>query len=317
MAPATRDLLAPFEPEIVITDTITTVGFFVADLLGIPCIEVSPHHLMDPSPSVPPVGLGRPPARTPWRRHDDERIRRLQLLSIAQGWDLRTKVRAALGLSPTHGAVRRLLAVPPCLEYPRQDWPLDAVVVGPLLWEPPSWPTFAVQPGEEPLVLVTDTTASGAHEGLAVRALRALANAPVRVVATTNDPAALALAERTSNAQAGRGRHAPLLEQADLAVGPGGGGFVGKAARAGVPLLVLPGVGDQRETARRVEVAGIGKRLRHGPLLEARLRIAVLRAVTDPALVRRAAACAEETRGLGATFAVTQVEQVLALRPAS
>jgi UDP:flavonoid glycosyltransferase YjiC (YdhE family) len=48
-----------------------------------------------------------------------------------------------------------------------------------------------------------------------------------------------------------------LLAEAALAVGPGGGGFVAKAAAAGVPMVVVPGHGDQREAAARLREAGV------------------------------------------------------------
>ncbi len=310
MAPATRDLVAPFAPDLVVTDTITTVGFFVADLLGIPSIEVSPHHLMDPSPHVPPVGLGRAPSRLPWRAWDDASIRRKQVLSWAQAVEQRTEARRSLGLGDTHGAVLRLLAVPPCLEYPRPDWPAATEVVGPLTWEPP-WPSLAPPVGDAPLVVVTDSTASGDRDGLAAVVIGALADTAVRVVATTRDPAALAAAERASNVVVGQGSHRALLDGAALAVGPGGGGFVGKAMAAGVPLVVVAGPGDQRETARRIEVAGVGRRVPPGPMLATRLRWNVLAALADPALARRAAAASAASSN-GVENAVAAIERILA-----
>ncbi len=311
MAPPTRDLLAPFEPELVVTDTITTVGHFTADLLGVPSVEVNPHHLMDPSDDVPPVGLGRRPSSAPWRRLDDRHLRGRQGASLRLAERQRTAVRRDLGLGDRHGPVRRLLAVPPCLEYPRRDWPSDAVVVGPLIWEPPDWPRLSIPAGDEPLVVVTDTTASGAHEGLAAVAIRALASAPVRVVATSSDPAAHDAADGASNATVGRGSHLALLARADLAVGPGGGGFVGKAMWSGVPMVVVPGVGDQRETAMRIHVAGVGRRVRPGPLLDVRLRWAVLAALADPRLRRHAAACEAACRRGGVPAAVREVEEAV------
>lgn len=314
MAPATRDLLAPFRPDLIVTDTITTVGHFVADLLGIPAVEVSPHHLMDPSPAVPPVGLGRAPSDAHWRRWDDANIRRQQWRSLESARRLRTEVRASIGLDPVHGAVRRLLAVPPCLEYVRDDWPDDAIIVGPLRWEPAGWQRLEPTHGTDPLVLVTDTTASGPQQGLAVRAIRALAGAPVRVFATTTNPAAREAAIRAGNAEVGNGSHESIFPLADLAIGPGGGGFVGKAMAHGVPLVVVPGQGDQRETGRRVETAGVGRRVRHGPGFERRLRIACLRTLTDPGYHRRATACAQRCRDLGVPAAVNAIEAVLAGR---
>jgi UDP:flavonoid glycosyltransferase YjiC (YdhE family) len=60
----------------------------------------------------------------------------------------------------------------------------------------------------------------------------------------------------------GQGRQDPLLAAAAVAVTGGGHGVVVRALRYGVPLVVVPGGGDQRDVAHRVQRAGAGVVLR-------------------------------------------------------
>ena len=60
----------------------------------------------------------------------------------------------------------------------------------------------------------------------------------------------------------GLGRQDDLLPQADLAICGGGHGMVAKSLLAGVPLVVVPGGGDQWEIANRVVRQGSGRLVR-------------------------------------------------------
>ena len=60
----------------------------------------------------------------------------------------------------------------------------------------------------------------------------------------------------------GLGRQADLLAHADVAICGGGHGMVAKALLAGVPLVVVPGGGDQWEIANRVARQGSGRLIR-------------------------------------------------------
>jgi UDP:flavonoid glycosyltransferase YjiC (YdhE family) len=307
MAPPLADVLGPHRPELVVSDVLTRAGAFAAELLGRPWIEVSPHHLMDPDPDVPPVGLGRRPARTPWRRADDARIRRDQAASVALGREQERAARRALGLPDRGGAaLGRLLATLPGLEYPRRAWPADAHVVGALDYDPP-WPPLEPPPGDARLVVVTDSTASSNDASLAEVALAGLARARVRVVATSGRELAA-----PANAVVGRGPHGPLLDEAAVAVSIGGHGFVTKALTRGVPLVVVPWEGDQRETAGRLRHTRAGMWLPPWALRPVTLRLAVARVLADPRFRRAAARLAAGARGLGPDHAAGVVERLAA-----
>lgn len=288
MAPAVADVLSPWRPELVVADTLTTVGAFAAGLLRAPWLEVVPHHLMDPSPHLPPVGLGRAPSCLPWRRWSDASIRRQQGRSLEQAASARRRARLGLGLEGDGRPAARLLCTLPGLEPARPDWPADAFVVGPLEWEPP-FPELELPPGDGPLVIVSDSTATGADRSLADEAGAALADhGDLRVVLTT----ARAPAVRPPRMVIGRGKHGPLLDQAALAVGTAGGGYVGKALSRGIPMVLVPLHGDQLETAARVRRAGAAEVVRLRDLRAHRLERAIRRVLHEPAYRQAASALA-------------------------
>ena len=71
----------------------------------------------------------------------------------------RSAVRVEIGLPATDpGPLRRLIATLPALEVPRPDWPDEAVVVGPLHFEPTD-AVLEIPPGDGPVVVVAPSTA--------------------------------------------------------------------------------------------------------------------------------------------------------------
>jgi UDP:flavonoid glycosyltransferase YjiC (YdhE family) len=310
MTPALVDLLrAEVRPDLVVADVLTRVGGFAAEVLGVPWVQLSPHHTTEPSQHLPPIGLGRPPARTPWRRWDDTRIRLQQEASLATGRAQERQARARLGLPPAGGPVLRLHATLPALEPARPDWPADSHVVGAMDVDPPL-PPLALPDGDGPLVVVTDSTASRVDWSLGAIALDALRHTGVRLVVTTGrtdlDPWHVAVV--------GKGPHGPLFDAADVVVTPGGGGSTAKALTRGVPLVVVPWHGDQRETAGRVATAGAGVRLSPARCTPGRLRRAVVRVLADGRYAAAARAAAAGAAGLGPDHAAGIVDEVLAGR---
>lgn len=304
MATDLDDMLRDLGVEGVVADTLTMAGGFAAERRGLPWVEVTPHWLWEPSRALPPIGLGQRPARTPLGGVLERHQRRQQRRSIEQGRSERARARAEVGLPPTGGADLRLAATVPALEPPRPDWPPRAFVVGSLEWDPPRWPELPVPAGTEPLVVVTGTTADGVEESLAALTERGLRRLPVRLVATTTDD----LPERP-RLEVGRGRHGPLLDRAACAVGLGGGGFVAKALTRGVPLVLVPLQGDQRETAARVERLGAGVGLRPSEASATGIARAVRAVLGDPSYGAAARRAARGAWGLGASRAATLIER--------
>lgn len=307
MAVPLADRLRRWAPALVVVDTLTRAGAFAAELLALPWVELVPHHLDDPDPGLPPIGLGRRVPRTPWRRADDRRLVRLQQRSYARGAAQAAAVAAELGLPGVGRPVLRLVATVPALERPRACWPADAHVVGPLAVDP-VLPELAPPDGDLPLVVVSDSTASGVDRSLGQVALRALTGLDVRVVVTS----AQLPARRSPLVVVGRGPHRPLLADASLAVTFGGAGFTSKAVAAGVPLVVVPLQGDQREGAARLVDAGVGRTVALRRLTPRRLRWAVVRQLADADARRAAARLAVQAGRLGPGTAVALLERVLA-----
>jgi UDP:flavonoid glycosyltransferase YjiC (YdhE family) len=275
MATLNAPRLEELAPDLVVSDVITAAGGLAAELVALPWVELSPHPLYLPSRGLPPVGSGLAPGVGLRGKVRDGVMRSLTARSLRAGLKQRAAARVGIGL-PADGVapLRRLIATLPALEMPRPDWPAEAVVVGPLHFEP----TDAVlepPPGAGPLVVVAPSTALTGTRGMAQVALDCLQpgdglQAGVRVAVSRLDGSELQIPPW---AVAGKGRQDRLLAGADLVIGGGGHGLVTKALLAGVPLVVVPGGGDQWEMANRVVRQGSAALVR--PLTPEALRAAV------------------------------------------
>jgi UDP:flavonoid glycosyltransferase YjiC (YdhE family) len=268
--------------DLVVSDVITAAGALAAELVGLPWVELNPHPLYLPSKGLPPVGSGLAPGVGLRGRLRDGVMRSLTARSLRAGLRQRAEARIGIGL-PAEGVApqRRLIATLPALELPRPDWPDEAVVVGPLHFEPTD-AELSPPPGSGPLVVIAPSTALTGTQGLADMALECL---------TPGDglPAGSRVAVSRLNGQhlelpawavAGKGRQDLLLAAADLVIGGGGHGLVTKAMLAGAPLVVVPGGGDQWEMANRVVRQGSGLLVR--PLTPEALRAAVAEVLSSP-----------------------------------
>lgn len=306
MAPRLAEQLAPWRPDRLVADTLTAAGGFAAGLLQVPWAELVPHPLAIPSRALPPPGSGIRPGRTPIGRSRDALLRRAHARSDALAGRQRSAARAALGLDPTAGPDLRLVATLPALELPRPDWPTRTELVGPLEWDPATV-DLAPPAGEGPLVLVSDSTASGGPASLIPTALAALDSTGLRVACsqlTAYD------GQLPVGWVAGPGRQAPLLAAAAVAVCTGGHGLVAKALVRGVPLVVVPGPGDQRDNAARVVRLGAGVAIPATKLTPARLAAAVSRVISDPSYAAAARRIARTADGLGPARAAELVESL-------
>ena len=144
--------------------------------------------------------------------------------------------------------------------------------------------------GEAPLVLVAPSTAHDSENHLVRTALAALANEPVRVVATINRvvpqrpievPANAVLVDWLSYSQ--------LMPIASLVISHGGHGTVARALGAGTPVLICPIIGDMSETAMRVSWAGAGLSLPWRLCRPTPLRWAARRVLHEPSFTAAAA----------------------------
>jgi UDP:flavonoid glycosyltransferase YjiC (YdhE family) len=251
-------------PDLVVSDVITVCGGLAAELMGLPWIELCPHPLYLPSKGLPPVGSGLAPGVGVRGRLRDAVMRELTARSIRGGLRERSTARLEIGLPAADpGPLRRLIATLPALEVPRPDWPCEAVVVGPLHFEPTS-SVLPVPDGRGPVVVVAPSTAATGTQGLAELALQTLVPGEAVPAGTRLVVSQLAgtAVEVPTWAVVGLGRQDELLSHADLVVCGGGHGMVSKVLLAGVPLVVVPGGGDQWEIANRVVRQGSARLVR-------------------------------------------------------
>jgi UDP:flavonoid glycosyltransferase YjiC (YdhE family) len=297
MATENLDRLRELAPDLVVSDVITASGGMAAELLGIPWVELNPHPLYLPSKRLPPMGTGLAPGTGIGGRLRDTVLRALTARSWRAGLRQRAVARAGIGLPASDpGPLRRLIATLPALEVPRPDWPSEAVVVGPLHFEPTE-KVLEIPAGSGPVVVVAPSTALTGTRGMAQVALDALVPgaglpAGARVVVSRLDGPELTVPPW---AVAGLGRQDELLAHADLVICVGGHGMVAKTLLAGAPMVVVPGGGDQWELANRVVRQGSARLVR--PLTADALVAAVGAVLASPRYseaARRAAAGADE-----------------------
>jgi UDP:flavonoid glycosyltransferase YjiC (YdhE family) len=290
--------LKALAPDLIVSDVITTCGGLAAELLGVPWVELSPHPLYLPSKGLPPVGSGLAPGRGLRGRLRDAVFRALSARSVRKGVQQRTAARAEIGLPAADpGPLRRLIATLPALEVPRPDWPAEAVVVGPLHFEPTS-AVLDVPDGDGPVVVVAPSTATTGMAGLAELALQTL------IPGSTLPEGSRVMVSRLGGADVevptwatvGLGRQDVLLTRADLVICGGGHGMVSKTLQAGVPMVVVPGGGDQWEIANRIVRQGSAVLVR--PLTGEALTAAVGEVIGSPRFRDAARRAGADVRGV-------------------
>src|SRR5262245_25373555 len=317
-ARALLPLLEEMHPDAVISDILTLAPALAAEVAGVPRATLIPHIYPVVEPGLPFFAVGLQPPRTPLGRGVWRVGQRALNVGLEQGRGDLNRQRAQLGLPPTerfHGGISPELALVgtfPQLEYPRR-WPAGVEVTGPMSFEVPH-PEIELPPGREPLVLVAPSTAHDSRNHLVRTALAALAEEPVRIVATTNRVAPQHPIEVPDNALLVDWlSYSQLMPAASLVVSHGGHGTVARALGAGTPLLVCPFIGDMSETAMRVVWAKVGLSLPWRLCRPAPLRWAARRILADPAFAARAAELAAWGRSHdGAARGAQLVEELAA-----
>ncbi|MEV6321784.1 nucleotide disphospho-sugar-binding domain-containing protein [Nocardia sp. NPDC051787] len=279
--------LSAMLPELVVSDVLTAGGGMAAERLGVPWVELSPHPLYLPSKALPPIGSGLAPGAGLYGRMRDGLLRGMTARALRHGRRQRERARESVGLPALDpGPDARLIATLPALEVPRPDWPEAAHVIGPLLWEPTD-AILELPPGDGPLVMVAPSTAHTGVARMVETVLEALDGTGVRVAISMLDPPP---ADLPPWATAGLGRQDELLTHASVVVGGGGHGLLAKTLSAGVPIVTVPGGGDQWELANRAARQGSSIVVR--PLSPGALRAAVEEILADPGYTRAAEAAA-------------------------
>lgn len=264
MAVLNKDRVAALKPDLVVSDSITACGGLAADLLGVPWVELNTHPLYRPSKGLPPIGSGLAPGTGVRGRLRDAVLRAASARSWRTGLRQRSAVRVEIGLPAVDpGPRRRLIATLPALEVPRPDWPAEAVVVGPLHYEPTT-SVLTLPAGDGPVVVVAPSTATTGAGGLTEVALDTLVPGDVLPAGSRVVVSRLEGPDRQVPpwAVVGLGRQDELLAETDVLICGGGHGTVAKALLAGVPMVIVPGGGDQWEIANRVVRQGSARLVR-------------------------------------------------------
>jgi UDP:flavonoid glycosyltransferase YjiC (YdhE family) len=289
----TEPLVRSFAPDVAVSDILTVAPALAAELCGVPVATLIPHVHPHGAPGFPAYSIGARLPRTAagralWRAGD-----RLVAIGLERGRSEYNGARARLGLAPlpwVHTGISRslaLVATLPQLEYPR-EWPAWLRVVDPLMWEPPG---DRVEPpsGTGPVVVVAPSTSQDPEHRLLRAALEGLADAPVRVIATWNGREPASPLPSPPNAVVVPWlSYAKTMPACDLVVSHGGHGTLVRALSCGCAVVVCPAGGDMAENAARADWAGVGVRLPRRLLGPRTLRLAVWRALRDPALRQRA-----------------------------
>ncbi|MGP0102449.1 MAG: glycosyltransferase [Solirubrobacteraceae bacterium] len=296
----TLPLVRELAPDVVVADILTLAPALAAELDGRPRATLIPHVHPHGAPGFPIYSLGARLPRTAAGRALWRQAQRASDRGLERGRVELNQTRARVGLAPldhVHGGISRQLALVatfPQLEYPRV-WPAHVHVVGPLMWEPPARDVELPRGGsggvapDAPLVLVAPSTAQDSEHTLLRAALRGLADAPVRVLATYNrrlPPRSLSV---PANARVVDWvSYSRTMPHCDVVVCHVGHGTLVRALSSGCAVVACPAVGDMNENAARVAWAGAGVRVPRRFVTPRALRLAVERALGDPAIRARA-----------------------------
>jgi UDP:flavonoid glycosyltransferase YjiC (YdhE family) len=298
----TLPLVRELRPHVAVADILTLAPALAAEIEDVPCATLIPHVHPHGPPEFPIYSLGARLPRSALGRGFWRYAHRAVTRGLERGRVELNETRTRLGLAPldyVHGGISRDLALVasfPQLEYPRpqEAWGTNTHVVGPLMWEPPAreveLPSARDRRSlEAPLVLIAPSTAQDAEHTLLHAALRGLAGAPVRVLATYNrrlPPRALPV---PANARVVDWvSYSRTMPHCDAVVCHAGHGTLVRALSCGCAVVACPAVGDMNENAARVDWAGAGVRVPRRFLSPRVLRLAVERALGEPVIRGRA-----------------------------
>lgn len=289
----TVPLVRELRPDVVVSDILTIAPALAAELEGCRRATLIPHLYPHGEPGFPIYSIGARLPRTAfggwlWRRAQRPVDRGLEL-----GRAQLNASRARVGLpaiDAVHGGISRelaLVATFPQLEYPR-TWPENVHVIGPLMWEPP-YRDVELPPGEAPLVLVAPSTAQDPEHRMLIAALRGLADADVRVLATWNRRLPPSPLPVPANARVVDWvSYSRTMPHCDVVVCHAGHGTLVRALSSGCAVVACPAVGDMNENAARLDWSGAGVRLPRRFIAPRPLRLAVERALQEPLIRDRA-----------------------------
>ena len=299
--------------DALVADYVLVGALVAAEAAGIPTVAL--FHTLSPRPVA-----GRPPYGPGWEPavdfagclRDAAGTFIVNHLYANNALPPLNQARINLGLPPLRGyfsqydrAARAVMLTSPHFDFPTRRMPANVRLVGtpldneaPTFWRPP-WPTSE----RLPPLLVSLSTLDQGQMPLMERILEALTGLPVNAVVTLGPTLAVSQFNAPSNVVLEQFiSHAAVLPHVDAMVTQCGLGSVMKALAHSVPLVCIPLVGDQPDNAARVIARGAGVRvLADAP--PARIRVAIMRVVTEPTFRQAAHALAIRMAGENAVQA--------------
>jgi MGT family glycosyltransferase len=311
-------MLEEWRPDVVVSDILTLAPALAAEMVGVRRVTLVPHVYPVHEAGMPFFAVGAQPPRTGVGRALWRGALPVLTAGLRRGRDELNQTRAQVGLGPVeefHGGISRKLCLVgtfPQLEYPRV-WPEWVRVVGPMTFEVP-YEEVELPEGEGPLVVVAPSTAQDPDGRLVRAALEALAEEPVRVLATTNRPGE-PLPEAPGNAVVVEWlSYSQVMSLADVVVCHGGHGTVCRALGEGVPVVCCPAVGDMAENGVRVAWAGAGLTVPWRLTTPRTVRAVVRRVLAEERFRRRAGEIAAWSRAQDGAAAGAELVEAFAAR---
>lgn len=290
---ALMPLVEDFRPDVIVNDVLTIAPALAAELAGVRWATLIPHLYPVQENGSPLFSIGAMPPRTVLGRLGWEASSVVLRHGLERGRDDLNRQRRVAGLPPTdrfHGGISpdlALVATFPQLEYHEPTSP-GVHLTGPMQFEV-DHPDISLPPGEDPLILVAPSTSQDPSNRLIDSSLRALAELPVRVVASTNRVGGVDPATVPANAVlVDWVRYSQVMPLASLTICHGGHGTIARSLSAGVPVLACPIAGDMNENATRVAWSGAGLSIRWSLVNHHTVRWATAEILSDPAFADRA-----------------------------
>jgi MGT family glycosyltransferase len=317
-----RDVLEALDSaafDAVVSQELLFGAMMAAEAANVPlalfCANVWPFPTL---PGLPPFGAGMAPAAGDQDVMLHQMVGQTTRTLFQYGLPDLNAAREGLGLPPLAdlfdqlGIARRvLLATSRSFDFAPDPLVEPFVYVGPYVADPlgtEDWETPWSRHDARPFVVVTSSGLYEAQEDLLRRCIEALGTLPVRALITLGpalDPLDFYAPGNVKVVTSAP--HGVLFGSAALFVTHGGHGSTIRPLMAGLPLLILPGLRDQRDNAIRVTARGAGLMLERDASQE-KIATAVARLIEDPAC--RAAAAALGA-AIAADMAARNAEDVL------
>lgn len=296
---------APFDA--VVTQELLFGSMMAAEAAGVPLALLAANVWPFPTlAGLPPFGAGMAPAACDQDVMLHQMVGQTTRMLFQTGLPDLNAAREGLGLPPLADlfdqltvARRILLATSRSFDFAPDPLADPFAYVGPYVGDPvdgATWDSPWSPHDARPLVVVTSSSLYEAQEDLLRRTIAALGTLPVRALVTLGPALDSADFETPGNVHAVRSApHGALFDKAAVVVTHGGHGSVIRPLMAGRPVLVLPGLRDQRDNAMRVTARGAGLMLERDAA-PGKIAGAVTQLLED-------AAYREAARTLGATIA--------------